>query len=484
MSIKRLFFKDTIIYGFTSYLALAASFFLTPLYTRILSKTDYGTMDLFSTWNNFFTSIIPLGLTAAILRLYMDFKDDEALKKRYLGTLFVTIVGTCTIYAVLMIALTSQVKEFYYKEGFVYSLFYMSLIIIPLQAFTEYFQSLNRVEFRKYRYLIINVTQFILLSGLGFSLVYVYRLGIIGFFIAALVASVVSFLIAFQSAYREIYINFDFSIFKSAISYSYALLIVIIFLRFTYIVDRFLINSFLSVQDVGEYSIAVRVGNVMDLVVGGFITAWFPYAMSLINNEDRLPIYQKVFKYYLIIFTLAAFLMNLFVRELLIFIAPSYLAVEPIAYIIVSNAVIVGTAYFFGLGIHIAKKSHFFILSTLISFIVNVGCSYILLQYLGLFGIVIGSSLAILSWTMTEYFISYKLEKIVFDLKQMFLAIIFLILTSVAIYYFNKLEISIIIQIAIKILVAIMAVIILMILEKEQVAVLFKQVKERFRSKE
>lgn len=481
MSLKELFLKDTIIYGFTSYLSLAAAFFLTPVYTRILTKADYGTMDLFNTWNNFFLLILPLGLTSAILRLYSDFKNDELLKRQYLGTLFLTISGTYIIYLILMLVFVSPLKAFYFKEGYTYSLYCISLIIIPLQILTDYFQSLNRIEFKKYTYVAINLVNFVLLTTLGFILVYYYEVGVIGFFIASLIAVTSSFLIALYSGYKKIYLNFDFRVFKSAISYSIYLLLVIIFLRFTYIVDRTLINNFLSIKEVGEYSIAMRLGNIMDILIGGFTTAWFPYALSLINSENRAEIYRKAFRYYLIIFTGTALLINLFIKELLLFIAPSYLSVEAVAYMIISNSVIAGTAHFFGLGIHIAKKSYFFIISASISFVVNVLFSYLLVTRLGMFGIVLGSVFAIIAWSLVDYFISFRLENITFKIRYLFLSILFLSFASIGIYYFNKLEISLVLQVVVKIFISLIFVSALLIVEKQNVITLVKEIKERFK---
>ena len=84
MNIIKILFKDSFIYGISSYVNLLAAFILTPIYTRILSKESYGLMDLCVTWNNFFMLIIPLGLTAAMLRTYQDYKTSPEKKKENL----------------------------------------------------------------------------------------------------------------------------------------------------------------------------------------------------------------------------------------------------------------------------------------------------------------------------------------------------------------------------------------------------------------
>ena len=59
MQLRKVFFNDTLVYGVTGYLGLVASFFLTPFYTRILTKEDYGLLDLFNVWNSFFALVLP-----------------------------------------------------------------------------------------------------------------------------------------------------------------------------------------------------------------------------------------------------------------------------------------------------------------------------------------------------------------------------------------------------------------------------------------
>ena len=86
MQLRKVFFNDTLVYGVTGYLGLVASFFLTPFYTRILTKEDYGLLDLFNVWNSFFALVLPLGLFTAILRLYKDFKNK------------ILEVNTCTLF--------------------------------------------------------------------------------------------------------------------------------------------------------------------------------------------------------------------------------------------------------------------------------------------------------------------------------------------------------------------------------------------------
>ena len=85
MKLLKRIFSDSIIYGVSSYLSVVAAIFLTPIYTRILLKTDYGAMDIINTWISLVVAILPLGLLNAVVRFYPDFKADPEQRKKYLS---------------------------------------------------------------------------------------------------------------------------------------------------------------------------------------------------------------------------------------------------------------------------------------------------------------------------------------------------------------------------------------------------------------
>jgi O-antigen/teichoic acid export membrane protein len=119
MSIKKLFFRDTIIYGLSSYLGIIAGLILTPVYTRYFSKVEYGEMDLLNTWNNFIMLIIPLGITTSILRNFNQFEKDESEKRDNLGTLFLFLIISSSCYILLHLLATLYLILYILKERLV-----------------------------------------------------------------------------------------------------------------------------------------------------------------------------------------------------------------------------------------------------------------------------------------------------------------------------------------------------------------------------
>ena len=57
--------KDSIIYGLGGILAKSVSFFMLPIYTRIFSRSDYGTIEMLTVISSFVGAILVMGMDSA-----------------------------------------------------------------------------------------------------------------------------------------------------------------------------------------------------------------------------------------------------------------------------------------------------------------------------------------------------------------------------------------------------------------------------------
>ena len=479
MQIRKVFLNDTLVYGVTGYLSIVASFFLTPFYTRILSKEDYGLLDLLNVWNSFFALVLPLGLFTAILRLYQDFKNDKILRSEYLGTLFTTVVVVNIIYLLLIILFKTFIINFYYEARISDTLYYLPAISLILTNFFGLFQSLNRTQFQKINYLIAALSAFILLSSLGFFLVVILKIGILGFFIASITSLFVGNIITITKNFNDIKFKFNWRILKESLIYSIPLLFVIIFLRVTFIVDRIIINHFFDLATIGEYSIAIRVVNILQIFVGAFTTAWFPHAMSIINEDNRNTTYKRVFKYFILFSSIIGSLIAIFSNEILLVFAPNYLNVINLIPVLLPTIILTGCSYFVGLGIHIHKKSKLFLISSFIALIVNIATSYLFAKQYGLIGIAYGSLISSLIWITIEQYFNTKLINLRLNIHYL----IYIILAYFALgrlsNLINNFEQNILIKVSIKLLI-ISIILICFIVTNKEIKVFILKAKNKY----
>src|SRR5688572_8730986 len=70
--------KDSLVYGFGRLLANGITFFLLPVYTRIFSPADYGTIETLTIVAGLLTAVLGLGMDTA--QSYYFFEQKRAGK--------------------------------------------------------------------------------------------------------------------------------------------------------------------------------------------------------------------------------------------------------------------------------------------------------------------------------------------------------------------------------------------------------------------
>jgi O-antigen/teichoic acid export membrane protein len=407
--------SETVIYGFTRYLGIFASVLLTPIYTRMLSKEDFGIMDVFNTWNIMVIAILPLGLYNAVLRFYPDVEKSIEEKKKTLGSIYTILLFTCGIYALGILSF----KRWFFdtligKDGHD-TVFYYSIAIVLLTVFHTYFLQLLRVKFEKYKYLTLTLTNFLLLTLLGFYFVYFQHEGIAGFFKAGLVGLLVSNVIGLLFLRKEFYFYYDHSKAKMMLSYSIHFITVFFLFQVSQVIDRYIINQYLDLSNVGLYSIAMRIGNFLQILIGSFGTAWMPYALSIKDKPDSKSVYKKMVDLYVIGLCGAITLLLLMRKEIIYFFAPDYMeSYHTISWILFYNF-ITGLVYVFTLGIQITKKSKFLSLASAISIACNFVVSLLLVKPFGIEGVAAGSVVGAIVWIGIQHYFSQKYYPISFN---------------------------------------------------------------------
>ncbi|MGB0524008.1 MAG: lipopolysaccharide biosynthesis protein [Flammeovirgaceae bacterium] len=415
-------FSDSIVYGFSRYLSLFAAIFLTPIFTRILTKADYGIMDIYNSWNALMIAVLPLGLLNAIIRFYPEVKDQTEKKNELLQgitSLFVLISGIYVLALLLFTPLLNSLLEIHsYPE-----LYYYSIGIVVLTIFFNYNLEILRAKFKKIVYGGLSLLNFVILSALGFILVFYYKTGVKGFFIASLVSLIVSNIVAFYFNPKLLQVTIKFTHFKKLLEYSIHFVSVIFLFQATEILDRYLIKEYLSIEDVGVYSIAVRISGVLKIVLSSFGMAWMPYvfAMNRETAKNLIPLFFNLFIFgslFLII------VISCFRTELILFFAPDYQdAFHLIPLLLILNFIL-AFVYVFTLGIQISKKTKAITYAAILSIIANVCFSVWFVQYMGMYGIVWGSIIGSLLWVGVQHFYSQKLFKITYQYSLLVISLL------------------------------------------------------------
>ncbi|MBP7477666.1 MAG: oligosaccharide flippase family protein, partial [Chitinophagales bacterium] len=432
MRLKDVIFKDSIAYGVTMNLSIISAILLTPNYTRILSMGDYGVMDIFNTWNNLLGNILPAGLITIIILIYADLKTKEDRKKS-MGTIFVYLLAVSTVFAAISIFCSDLFLNTIVgrKSPREVEIFLENIFIIVATIMFSFILSVLRARFSKYQYVVVSGIQFLILSILGYLLVCVVKTGFVGFYRASCIAFVVSLSVGFYYIRQDLFLSFDKVKFKELFSISIHYLSVAMLMKLVEVIGRYLLKEHASIEDIGIYSIGIRVASIIMFVLTSFATAWFPYSMSIKDNADREDIINKTHHLFYLVSAVIAVFILFFRKELIWFFAPTYTKSYHIIAILLFSNILSSSIYFYQLGINYTRQTKFISYGGVANVIVTLFMSFLLIKNYGVYGYAIASFCGVLVWIGVQLFYSQKLERINFSMPVLFYFILSFLAASV-----------------------------------------------------
>jgi O-antigen/teichoic acid export membrane protein len=272
---------------------------LLPIYTRHLTRADYGVAELLLTLVILVSIVVRLGVGEAFVRFH--FLDEDPHRRRRVarastGFLLLMTTVVAVVAAVFADPLSKLVLGYHDAE-------IMRIAILGLWAFTnlELAYALLRVDERAKTYLIASLTNVALTIVLTVWLVVFRDEGANGLLAGNYIASTVVLLglwwalrdklgiVPSAEALTELRPMLRFGLPTVPAEMSVFLLNV---------VDRFYLFRYESESAAGLYSLAVKLAAVVVFTVRAFQYAWPPLAYSIEDDREAGRVYSFITTYY------------------------------------------------------------------------------------------------------------------------------------------------------------------------------------------
>src|SRR5436190_208999 len=273
---------------------------LLPVYTRHLSRADYGTADLLLTLVILVSIVIRLGLVEAFVRFYYVDAEPERRERVARAATGVVLLATTVVSAVAA-ALAGPLSEAIL--GFRDVTLWL-ITVLGLWSFTnlEMCYALLRVDERSRTFLRASLTNVALTIGLSVYLVVVADQGARGLLAGNFIASTVVVL-ALMWALRD-RIGLPHRIpsvhLPELLRFGLPTVPAEVSVFALNIVDRAYLYRVESPGTAGLYSLAVKLTAVVIFVTRAFQYAWPPLAYSITDDAEARRFYALVATYYVL----------------------------------------------------------------------------------------------------------------------------------------------------------------------------------------
>lgn len=410
-------------YATGSFFALLAGLITTPILTRLISTVEMGKYSMYITVGSLIASIMYLGLDQSYVRFYND-ENEEARNFLLRKCTFIPVAGSTILALTLLIFyrpfsnLIAGEESFalvvlfgFYLIGLVIDRFWLLKIRMEQKAMAY---SLLNVA-RKLSYLILSVICVITVIGNR------YWSLIIGVTLAEGVLMIGARLVEKQNwkVTEKRLKTSSQALIKYGFPFIFSTTITLIF----HSTDKIMLKILSDYNQIGLYSGAQNIVNLITQVQTVFTTFWMPVAFEHYSKEpEDKEFYIKINKLVSYGMLIIAILLLCFKDIVVLFLGSDYvdavyvfpfLAFMPIMYTVSETTV---------MGINFKMKSRYHIWISAVCATVNMTGNYFLITAFGAKGAAISTGLAYIVFFILRTFLANKVYPVKFAVTRFLVA--------------------------------------------------------------
>lgn len=272
---------------------------LLPVYTRYLTRADYGTADLLLTLVILLSLVVRLGLVEAFVRFYYDSADRvERDRVARAATGLVLIATSVTALAAAAFAGPLSQLVLGFRDTTL-----MLIAVLGLWSFTnlEMMYAILRVDERAGTFIRASLTNVALTVTLSVYLIVGRDQGAQGLLTGNFAASTIVLLGLLWVLRERISLRIDRVRLPPMLRFGLPTVPAEVSVFALNIVDRLYLYRVESEASAGLYSLAVKLSAVVILATRAFQYAWPPLAYSIRDDEQARRFYALVTTYYVVI---------------------------------------------------------------------------------------------------------------------------------------------------------------------------------------
>jgi len=403
--------KDSVIYGIGGALANGVALVLLPLYTRVFSPSEYGTIEMMVVIVSCLLATLVMGMDSAQSYFFFEQKKNGLQAQREVVSAILQLRLTWGVVAVVAAGLFSPLLNSLFFQG---SLHWHYFAIAFAGAFfaTIMGQSIElfRLLYKPWSYVFITLANSILGAGLIVLLVTVFDQGVYGYFLgttmAAFAITAVGWFLMrdyvdftrWHTVWWPRLLRFGVPLLPAGLAF-YAMSTM----------DRWFIQHYHDSEALGIYSAGAKFSLIMALIAHTFRKAWWPVAMDAMQSDDGPDTFRMIARLYMGIGTAGVIVLAVISPWLVRWMTGSeFHSAWPVVSILAWQSLFYGFYLIGSAGIWKAEKTYISMILMIVAASINLGLNYILVPTYGGIGAAIATATTFFIWTISSMFISEK----------------------------------------------------------------------------
>jgi len=407
MTNRKELIKATLIFSVLSILQPLSNFLLLPVYTKYLSVQQYGYFSILNNVSVFFSIISGMNIVTSIVAFYKSYSTDNDLKK------FIGNVITFSIYfnAALLILFSiwgNGFSRLIFKEeiSFFPNIFYVTAYGLISSTYLAHFNYLKyKRKLKLFAWLVI--MQFAVLMILQYVFIVTLQKNVTGALLAKLIAVTIIFIIVLVINRQYVFKKIDFkNNILPQLKYSVITGPAVMIGWLSAYVDRFIIeHKTVDSSMLGQYSFLATICAIAEMGIYAFNAAVQPYLFDSFAGKESNSIknYYKMFIGASILCISGLILVGSNLQFLIK--NESMRSILNMVPLMAGGYIFFAVASVYAMQITFVRKSTYYLITYGGTLLVNIILNLLLIEPLGILGIIIASVLTkFLLGSMMVYF--------------------------------------------------------------------------------
>ena len=371
--------KHSAIYGLGGLVSRILAVLLLPLYTRYLSPSDYGKVETLIALTTVIGIVLRMGIHSAFFRFYFD-SQDPGDRRRVVRTSFWFTMAMATAGLAGGVLLAAPIADVLFGSPGDSELVMAAFVGLWAGMNYEQLTSLFRVEERSVAFVSASLANIFLTIGATLLLVVALDQGPIGVIVGNFTGTLIVYAVLVGYRREQLGLEFDRGLLREMNRFGIPLVPTALFLWVTNFSDRIFLVKLADTEEVGLYSVGVRIASAMVLLLTAFRLAWPAFAYSIDDDREARRTYAFVLTYLVALTTWVATGLALLSPWIVDWIAAPAFAessrvVGPLAFSTVAFAAYIVVA----IGVGRAKRTQFNWVVTGAAAAVNIALNLVLI---------------------------------------------------------------------------------------------------------
>ena len=421
---------DTLLFGISSFGSRILLLLLTPLYTSLLTKAEYGTADLLQITITFLYPLLTLATADAAMRFAMDkaVRREAVLGNALLFVLLASLVTACTY--PLIRAWSEELAAYFGYFLLLFTLFNLH------NALSSFIKGCGQTVL----FAVQGVLHTVAIIASNLILLLGFRMRLDGYLYSLAIGYALPIVVIFFGGRLWRYLalpRIDRPLLRAMLQYSLPLIPALLAWEINSHIDRYMIIGFLGVAENGLYGVAHKIPTMLSAILTIFIQAWQLSAIENHGQADEADYHTRVYQSLETVSLLGCMLLILLNKPIarLLFAGEFFEAWHYVPMLVVS-AMFSALSGFLAAAFRAEKKTTGLLLSVIAGAAVNILLNFALLPTIGLQGAAIATAVSFLFVWLIRLFSVQRLVPIRLSVWRTVLTYLFF-LAGVSILVFD-----------------------------------------------